>query len=179
MTMVISGDGTITGLTAGGLPDATVTQSDLAANVAGNGPAFSAYVSGTPTISNNSWTKVALDSEDFDTSSRFNATASTVGGIPAYSFMPTVAGYYQLNAKAQLQLFTSIGLGIYKNDTAVGYAVGTGTSGQLYSAVLMSKLVYLNGTTDYVSMSVYQASGGSATMLGGENMFNGTLVRAA
>ena len=32
MPMVINGDGTITGLTAGGLPDATITSAEIAAN---------------------------------------------------------------------------------------------------------------------------------------------------
>ncbi len=32
MTMIISGDGTIAGLVAGGLPDATITSAELAAN---------------------------------------------------------------------------------------------------------------------------------------------------
>ena len=44
MPLVLNGDGNITGLTPGGLPDASITQSELAAGVAGNGPAFSAYL---------------------------------------------------------------------------------------------------------------------------------------
>lgn len=34
MTMIISGSGTIAGLVAGGLPDATITSAELAANAA-------------------------------------------------------------------------------------------------------------------------------------------------
>jgi len=45
MSMVINGSGTITGLSAGGLPSATVTQATLATPIAGTGPAFSAYQS--------------------------------------------------------------------------------------------------------------------------------------
>ena len=52
MALVVNGDGNITGLSVGGLPssvitstnivDATIAQGDLATNVVGNGPAFSA-----------------------------------------------------------------------------------------------------------------------------------------
>lgn len=172
MTITINGSGTITGLSAGGLPDATIQQADLAANVAGNGPAFSAYQSSVQTLSNNSWTKIQLQSEYFDTASAFDQTTN-------YRFQPSVAGYYQLNAVAQALLFSALGVSIYKNGAGLDYAVGTGTSSQLYSTVTQSKLVYLNGSTDYVELYAYQASGGSVNTIAVDCAFSGFLARTA
>ena len=67
MTMTISGDGSITGLSAGGLPDATVTQADLASPTYPKGtPTFSAYASATQSISTGTWTKIQVNTEEWD-----------------------------------------------------------------------------------------------------------------
>jgi chemotaxis protein histidine kinase CheA len=162
----------------------SVTQAKLAAGVAGNGPAFSAYLSG----SNQSYTTntsqiVALNAKEFDTDSRFNATGSVVNSIPAYSFMPNVAGYYQINAciyhngavySAQLQTM------IYKNGSSFKSNLVVAQGAILDGTVAISALVYFNGSTDYVSLygSNSQAtpffSAGPAS-----TFFSGSLVRAA
>ena len=64
MTITINGSGSITGLSAGGLPDATITQADLASGVAGTGPAFSAYQSSAQTLSSVTDTKILLQTEE-------------------------------------------------------------------------------------------------------------------
>ena len=50
MTITINGSGTITGVSAGGLPSGTVTQATLATPVAGTGPAFSATMSANQAV---------------------------------------------------------------------------------------------------------------------------------
>jgi len=80
------------------LLDGAVTQSKLGSNVAGTGPAFSAYQNtATVSISVGTWTVVPYNTEEFDTASCFNNTGSTVGSTPAYAFLPNVAGYYQVS----------------------------------------------------------------------------------
>jgi len=149
-------------------------------------PAFRAYLSGsTQTITSGSNQKVIFDQEVFDSAGCFNNTGSTVGSNPSYSFLPTVAGYYQFNACA---LFNSIGSGviticeIWKN----GNAVARGTSGYISNTTgdiqqHISTLLYANGTTDYFNVYVFQNAGSSRTLYNAEALtnFNGCFVRGA
>jgi len=182
MAMTLSGDGTITGLVAGGLPDATITQPDLATGVAGAGPAFSAYPSGTFTVSASTFTVAPCNSEEFDTASVFNNTGSTVGGIPAYSFQPTVAGYYQINGCWSLGSATTYTRSlsfVYKNGSL--FKQGLDNNGTVATGSNVSALVYLNGTTDYVGFYIYQNGTGTITINAGpgSTYFQASLVRAA
>ena len=166
MTMTISGDGTITGLTAGGLPDATITQADLAANVAGTGPAFSAYAGTATTASYNVFTKITFDTEEFDTNNNFASSR----------FTPTVAGYYQLNWNSGVGGNAEKWSILYKNGTS--FKGGSDTIG--YSSA-GSALVYANGSTDYFEVYLYQlgANPSGSTYTGAQYFFSGSLVRAA
>lgn len=179
MTMVINGSGTISGLIAGGLPDATITQPDLAAGVAGNGPAFSAYQSSSQSISQNTQTKVTLDTEDFDTNNNFASSR----------FTPTVAGYYQIqgnfkyasNTSTFLQSVANVTL--YKNGIAYKGGTQNTLGGAAYTAFSVSCVVYLNGTTDYVELYTahnYSSPINSQPADNGNTVhFSGALVRAA
>ena len=172
MTMTINGSGTITGLTAGGLPDATIQQADLAANVAGNGPAFSAYPSGTQTITSGVYTKIACNTEEFDTNSNYDNATN-------YRFTPTVAGYYQVNGAVSPN-GTSTGsavAAIYKNGSAFKYGPYIQTT-NANSAV--SALIYLNGSTDYIEMYAYVTAVIASVGNGSSSTyFQASLVRAA
>lgn len=77
MTITINGSGSITGLSAGGLPDATITQADLASGVAGNGPAFSARSASETTVATQTLTKLNTATETFDTNSCFHTNSSS------------------------------------------------------------------------------------------------------
>jgi hypothetical protein len=55
-----------------------------------SGPAFSAYSSGVVSLPASTFTKIPIDTEEFDTANCFNTST--------YRFTPTVAGYYQVNA---------------------------------------------------------------------------------
>lgn len=183
MTMTISGDGTIGGLVAGGLPNATVVQADLAANVAGTGPAFSAYQSAPQSVSNGTFTRVVFEIEEFDTASCYNNTGSTVGGIPAYAFLPNVAGYYLVTVSAAL---ASIGsyyetVAVYKNGADYKHgSVVVATAGS-YPQATGTVLVYLNGTTDYVQGYISHGQGTTQNTATGaiSTYFQANLVKAA
>lgn len=175
MPMTLSGDGTITGLAVGGLPNATVVQADLATGVAGTGPAFSAYAGAATSVANATWTKIAFNTEEFDTNSNYDTSTSR--------FTPTVAGYYQVNATLGFGGMTSGGafLSIYKNGSSFKY-------GNLYTASAVgilstvNTLVYLNGTTDYLEIYGYQGSGTSKNTTSGsviDAYFQASMVRAA
>ena len=162
--------------------DATSTGSTGSVMVSGNMPAFSAYVSGSQTLNSGSSTLVTNQTELFDTASRYNNTNATVNGIPAYSFLPNMAGYYQVIAAVRDNTGVTSGFqlssSIYKNGVAANSNTNT-TNGQGLSTIVTA-LIYLNGTTDYIQHYTIQNSGGNM-LVGGQTLtyFQASMVRAA
>ena len=158
-----------------------VLQTGLAPNVAGNGPAFSAYASANQAISATIYTKVQFNTEEFDTNSNFNNTGSAVGGIPPYAFMPTVAGYYQVNIGIDYSPSSNCNstfANIYKNGSVFkrGNQILT-SNGSNWAG--LSALIYMNGTTDYLEGYAW---GNTAPTVGGsqtQTFFQASLVKAA
>jgi len=174
MTITINGTGTITGISAGGLPDAIITQPDLAAGVAGTGPAFSAYAGTATTLTNNADTKVLFDTEEFDTNSNFASSR----------FTPTVAGYYQINAAVRIQSVASgntLYITLYKNGSAykLGNLVIQPNTGD--PIFIVTSIVSMNGSTDYVEIYAFQNFGSTRTTQAASTTtyFNGAMVRGA
>ena len=163
--------GTVITNTAG-----TVTQTMLATGLAGTGPAFSAYQSSAQSISHNSFTKVQFQTENFDTNSNFDNTTN-------YRYTPTVAGYYFVDARVAFNSLSQNSFSqILKNGgseanspTAIPWA------GIANSQSSVSVLVYMNGSTDYLEVWAYQASGGALSLIVGTNLtaFSAFLARAA
>ena len=143
-----------------------------------SGPAFSVYSNASTTLPGSATTKVAFQVEDFDTASCFNNTASTVGSIPSYSFLPTVAGYYQFNAAIQYSGTTAGQVGVYKNGSLNKAGLYTGVGGT-NAIVICSCLIYLNGTTDYADCRMYIDSGTTTLTANWNTYFQGFLVRTA
>jgi hypothetical protein len=159
----IAGGAALANIGAGGL-----TQTYLGANVAGNGPAFSAYATVGVSTPNNTATKISFDSEEFDTNSNFASSR----------FTPTVAGYYQITAGVTGGFSTQI-LNIYKNGAE--YKRGAQATGSSMTQSTASALVYCNGSTDYIEVYWFQASGSTQTSGVGQALtyFQGFLARAA
>ena len=163
---------------------AVVSQAMLAANVAGNGPAF--LVSGAGTAcANGVATLITFTSETFDTNGCYNNTGSTVtlNGVsaPAYSFAPNVAGYYEFTASIFSDGSAADRPSIYLYKSGASYlsvfAVGTGIAGgQSYQ---ISGLIYLNGSSDYVQCYYVQSSGGTTTTNASLSYFCGSMARAS
>jgi hypothetical protein len=162
------------------LTDGSVTQAKLGSVYQNNGPAFSVYFSGSASTAAG-FTAIPYDTETFDTASCFNNTGSTVGGIPAYSFKPTVAGYYQFTAAAFVNLGAvsqRASLSIFKNGSEA--LRGTDLSNSYFQSVTTGGLLYLNGTTDYVGVTVYLSVSGGPILAGSFlTYFNGCLLRGA
>jgi hypothetical protein len=157
---------------------AVVTQAMLAANATGNNPAFSASRSTNQTISNVTWTKVQLNSEEFDTNNFFDSSTN-------YRFQPTIAGYYQINGAAALNASSvnAILISFYKNGTEFRRGADSRAT-QGGGLCNVSSLIYLNGSTDYIEMYVYISATGGTPTIGAEPdgrliYMNGFLVRAA
>lgn len=149
-----------------------VPQGMLGANVAGNGPAFSAYLNGTQSVTTGQYAKININTEDFDTDNAFDATTN-------YRFQPTVAGYYWITGAVATDGTnpTSAVAAIYKNGSQ--HKLGSYIQASSASSTV-SCLVYLNGSTDYIELYGYQTAdtaiwGGGAT----DNYLQGFLARAA
>ena len=144
-------------------------------------PAFSAYMGSTQALSAVTSTKLQYNTENFDTASCYNNTGSTVGGIPAYAFLPNVAGYYQINANFSGATSTSgdFQISILKNGISVALnGFNAGTSGGFTNAPCISALIQFNGSTDYVEIWAYVQS--AQTLQSGANrVFSGSMVRSA
>ena len=157
---------------------AVVTQAMLGTNVAGNGPAFSAYLSADQTITSSTFTKVQLNAELFDTNSNFDTATN-------YRFTPTVAGYYQINfimsafdstspTRCLSVLYKNGGAYTYGSDYSATAGIGTSVG---------SAVVYMNGSTDYLELYAYiTATTAVISTVGSSSVYtnmSGARVRAA
>jgi hypothetical protein len=144
-------------------------------------PAFRAFLGSNQTVSTTINTKVTLTNETFDTASCFNNTGSTAGGIPAYAFLPNVAGYYQINANIGASSPSNLNynyIQIRKNGLEDSRAIyGPYGAGASYGSV--SNIIFLNGSTDYVELFVQLAGDGTLNALADFTIMSGCLVRAA
>jgi hypothetical protein len=183
-SLVISGDtsGTVTvtvpavaGTNTATLPAATGT-----VMVSGNMPAFSVYANASQSLTSNVFTKVALNTKNFDTASAFDSTTN-------YRFTPQVAGYYQINATVRFSASSAASQVIatlYKNGSEFFRGGDTPmSSANPVSVLSFSNVVFLNGSTDYVELYGYSYLGTSVLLNYSSavvtSAMSGTLIRAS
>lgn len=155
-------------LQSNGTTIATIGPTGLSTQV--GAPAFSAYAGSATSCSNGAFTKVTFDTEEYDTNSNFASSA----------FTPTVAGYYQINAGANLaSTAASFLICIFKNGSE--YKRGAFANGATLNNAVVSSVVYCNGTTDYIDIRIYQNQGGAINTGTGASTtwVNGVMVRSA
>lgn len=132
-------------------------------------PYATAALASSQSVATASYTVVSLTDESDPTSS-----------FTASQFKPAVAGWYFCNAGAQLDIASPGFASIFKNggEFRRGWWGDTGTPAKDFS---VAALVYLNGTTDYVDLRVYQHSGSSRTLQGVASVtwFDAHFVRRA
>jgi hypothetical protein len=162
----------ISKITTNSVDAGTITQPLMGTNVAGNGPAFSAYASANQTVSSATFTKVQFNTEEFDTNSNYDTTN--------YRFTPTVAGYYQITTGCAFTTTQTSELlsTVYKNGSRFkGVFDMEATSWGGYGTVL----VYANGTTDYFELFIYSASTGTRVISGNarDSYFQAAMIRSA
>jgi hypothetical protein len=150
------------------MPVSTLPQPALSTGVAGTGPAFRAFATSNQSVTANTNTLVALQSESFDTANCFNTST--------YRFTPNVAGYYFLaghfgwNSSAANTFFS-----IYLN----GSEYNRGSDNGSVWVGDVAALVYMNGSTDYVELRVQGTATQSMDGRSATTYFYGYLARAA
>ncbi len=137
----------------------------------GNTPSFAAKLASDQTIGNNSYTKLAFASEEWDTDSKYDASTN-------YRFTPTVVGKYRISAIIMYNNLNNtdhrIQLAIYKNGSfyaMVGdLAAMTDSSGD---PTLNIDITISLDADDYVEAYTYQDTGGNVTIESDYSFFSG------
>lgn len=124
------------------------------------GPAFFAYATVNQTISNTTYTKVNLSAEIYDTNNNFDTSTAR--------FTPTVAGYYQISSRVGMlgiANMTDCFGSLYKNGSEFA-RMGQATTGATASfpCPAGSVLVYMNGSTDYLELYIYQGNAAASSL---------------
>ena len=139
--------------------DSTILTVDSSGNITPSNqmypkvPAFSAYANSTQSFSVNTFTKLEMDVEEFDTTSDYDTTL--------YRYTPSVAGYYQFNLTYKLESGNARGLlTLYKNNSA--YYRLLDIQATFIRSLTSSCLAYANGSTDYFEMYAYRGNAGSS-----------------
>ena len=170
------------------LVDGSVTQAKLSTNVAGNGPAFSAYKSstaGNQSITTGVATIVTFDSTIFNQGSAYSTSTNR--------FTPQTAGYYMIIAGIgpQTSFTNAVDLYISKNGDVSTQGL-TNTSGYIAARLYplssstsnylmaLSGIAYMNGSTDYINIWVNGGLILAGTTTGSDRTyFMGYMIRAA
>lgn len=143
------------------------------APAATSGPVFSAYASGSVTVSTGVNIALIMGAEEFDSANCYDITTGR--------FTPNVAGYYQINGSIQATADRIFYIYLSKNGTVYKYG-SYNERGNYPGISVVSSIVYLNGTTDYVQPGILlQSSVGysNATVFAGSDVtyFNGCFLR--
>lgn len=144
-------------------------------NVAAKRPFFRAYrATSAQSISTDVWTKVALNGESFDPEGWFDSATN-------YRFTPLVEGYYLITGQAYLYYLNDTDLGyvsIYKNGSAVATSLKQASDSSTDVVPIVSDLVYLNGTSDYVELWAFHVEGSTESIRHGAEwtFFSGVKV---
>ena len=145
--------------------------------VSGNIPAFSAYLSNNQSVTTDTWTKVQLNTKEFDTANCYSTST--------YRFTPNVAGYYQVDASIFFNSSSGNNIcimAVYKNGSNVKQGSFTYPASAPASTVNnMSALIYMNGTTDYIELYGYLSASSLPVFYGSQigTYFQAFLARAA
>ena len=150
----------------GTLKVGTITNSQGSGNITigsgvtllSNVPAFHAILSSDQSIAHNTTTTILFNSEVFDSGNAYNTSTG--------KFTPQVAGKYYLYT-----VLRNDGTGTYEVNTRItkngSDVVGdnvTDNEGNASSVTFTT--VDLNGSSDYVIVTVYQPSGGAKNIVG-------------
>jgi hypothetical protein len=177
-TTIYKSDGTTAVLSESGSVVTLTSDKVVATQGLGGTPAFSAYMGSDQTVSHGTTTKLNFDTEEFDTNNNFDTST--------YRFTPTVAGYYQIIVSSTLSSTTStnrITVNLYKNAGQYKTGSTSAAGAATYPSSIVSTILYMNGSTDYVEGYVYIDIGsGTGTIFADfstRSQFSGVLVRAA
>ena len=124
-----------------------------------NYPAFHAYLSSDQNLSNNTATKLQIDTEDFDTDSCYDNSSN-------YRFTPTKAGKYYVYGSTRSGAtfdYNELDLMIRLNGTNIAHG---GMRNEHTPYLKVFTMINMNGSSDYVELFGFQNSGGTHAFRG-------------
>ena len=148
---------------------------NLPAGGASAGNMFRAKMNGGYNTSNNTLGEIVFQAEDFDLGGAYNHTNGR--------FTPNITGYYFIDASLQFSNATSnyhFSSRIYKNgaEWAFNTMWNDGSNGD--NNCRIASIVYVNGSSDYISIMAWQNSGGNITVNPGNgSYFNAFFLRTS
>ena len=163
----ITGSGTVTigqsGETITVPSGATINLSNATQTGVGgvNTPAFFAHADANQVISNNSYTKVEIDTEVVDTDSKFD--------VSNYRFTPGTVGYYVIGGHARFDSNSTSNdtrIAIYKNGSSYYQLVKRMEN---VFSLSINQVVYFD-SDDYVELYVYHTRGSNMSINGSDPM---------
>ena len=141
-------------------------------------PLFRAHLSADQTTTLNAYTELNIDTIEFDNYLWFNTTT--------HRWVPQIAGYYHFEAAirsstgqpirsvASIQRNGSLTVGnILGSDTAIN-----ATTYGISVSSIASGIMYMNGSTDYVSLFGYLSGSGVVSSSSGTTWLSGNLIQA-
>jgi len=136
-----------------------------------NTPAFSVKLSSNQSISNGTWTKVTLDTEDYDTDSAFASNKFTVpsGKAGKYCF------HYNIGTAAALDDTERVVGALYKNGSKVSeYSTNTNNSpGNNFDNFVNNTITLDLSAGDYIELYVYHTEGAAMNVLSNSCLLQG------
>ena len=117
-------------------------------------PYLVAYAAYTNSVSSSTWASLGSWSTSNDTHSWFSASTGR--------YTPQIAGWYLVSA-ARRHGYSGVGesgqhyIAVFKNGNNVGEPAGFSQGSGGYPSWWVHKTVFLNGTTDYVEMKMYDS----------------------
>ena len=154
-------------INSGNISSAVIPTANGTVMLSGNMPAFSAYQSSNQSLSSMTWTKIVCDTEEYDTNANYNNST--------YRFTPTVAGYYLITGCIGNAGNFSTSSAVYKN--GVEFKRGNNISANYNNTV--SAVIYCNGSTDYIELYGYFATGTLTQSGQSQTYFQATLIKGA
>jgi hypothetical protein len=134
-----------------------------------NTPAFSAYLNADQTITDNTWTKIQIDTEVFDSDGTYDNSSN-------YRFTPAVAGKYIISSQIRVvggsdNQLRKVNFAIYKNGSfRQKFIINTQDSYSLHTSSAICNLTDTASATDYYEVYC-QADVGSGTVAAdGDNL---------
>ena len=128
-----------------------------------NTPAFEAYLSATQSIPHATATKIQFATEVYDTDNAYDNSTN-------YRFTPQVSGKYFVYSFVRFLDVANEEQGLiylYKNGSSIAFVNNTSSGGGGGNiTTTMTKVVNLNGSTDYIEIFGYQDSGTTETVQG-------------
>jgi hypothetical protein len=134
-------------------------------------PAFSVKLSGNQSIANGTWTKINLDTEDYDTDSAFASNKFTVpsGKAGKYCF------HYSIGTASALDDTERVAGTLYKNGAKVSeYSTNTSNSpGNNFDNFVNNTITLDLSVGDYIELYVYHTEGAAMLVLSGACLLQG------